>query len=84
LSFDDGNVPRFAARLNSFRVREREYWQGRNGKPATLDLVERASKVKGLKYVDLDFPDHLSSYEERELANDMEKCGVTLNGFAMC
>jgi xylose isomerase len=75
--------PRFAARLNSFRVREREYWPGQNGKATTLDLVERASKVAGLNCVDLNFPDHLSTYDPRELAENMEKIGVSLNGFAM-
>jgi xylose isomerase len=75
--------PRFAARLNSFRVREREYWPGRNGKATTLDLVERASKVAGLNCVDLNFPDHLSTYDPKELAESMAKSGIALNGFAM-
>ena len=83
LSSHEGNAPKFAARLNSFRVREREYWPGRNGKPTTFDLVERASKVKGLTCVDLNYPDHLSTYDARDLVNDMQKCGVALNGFAM-
>jgi xylose isomerase len=75
--------PRFAARLNSFRVREREYWPGQNGKPTTLDLVERASKVAGLNCVDLNFPDHLSTYDPKELVESMAKSGIALNGFAM-
>ena len=83
MSSHGGNAPRFAARLNSFRVREREYWPGLNGKPSTLDLVERASKVAGLNCVDLNYPDHLSTYDAKELADAMEKYGVALNGFAM-
>jgi xylose isomerase len=75
--------PKFAARLNSFRVREREYWPGRNGKATTLDLVERASKVHGLNCVDLNYPDHLSTYDAKELSENMEKLGVALNGYAM-
>src|SRR4029077_20354796 len=74
---------KFAARLNSFRVREREYWAGQNGKATTLDLVERASKVNGLNCVYLNFPDHLSTYDPKELAENMGKIGIALNGFAM-
>ena len=75
--------PNFAARLNSFRVREREYWPGLNGKAKTLDLVERASRVRGLNCVDLNYPDHLATYDERELVDAMGTLGVSLNGYAM-
>jgi xylose isomerase len=70
-------------RLNSFRVREREYWPGRAGGATTLDLIERASKVRGLSCVDLNYPDHLSTYDERALVEAMGGLGVTLNGYAM-
>ncbi len=43
------NAPKFAARLNSFRVDERDYWPGLNGKATTLDVIGRAAKVKGLQ-----------------------------------
>ncbi|MDE3176791.1 MAG: TIM barrel protein [Pseudomonadota bacterium] len=76
-------APRFAARLNSFRVREREYWPGRNGKATTLDLVERAARVRGLNCVDLNYPDHLVTYDERQLIDAMGALGVSLNGYAM-
>ena len=52
--------PKFATRLNSFRVREREYWRELNRKPTTLDLIKRASTVAGLNSVDLNYPDHLA------------------------
>jgi xylose isomerase len=77
------SAPRFAARLNSFRVREREYWPGRNGRATTLDLVERAAKVRGLNCVDLNYPDHLATYDEKDLVGRMEALGVALNGYAM-
>jgi xylose isomerase len=83
LSSDNGKALKFAARLNSFRVGERNYWPGRNGRPTTLDLVQRAAKVAGLNCVDLNFPDHLSTYDPKALAQDMEQIGVSLNGFAM-
>jgi xylose isomerase len=77
------NPVKYAARLNSFRVGERQYWPGRNGKPTTLDLVERAARVAGLNCVDLNYPDHLEAYDERSLVARMGELGVTLNGYAM-
>jgi len=83
LSANAASPPRFAARLNSFRVREREYWPGRNSMATTLDLVERASRVPGLNCVDLNYPDHLATYDERTLIDAMGALGVGLNGYAM-
>jgi xylose isomerase len=74
---------KFATRLNSFRVREREYWPGRNGRATTLDLIERASHVAGLNCVDLNFPDHLATYHEQDLIEKMGEIGISLNGYAM-
>jgi xylose isomerase len=74
---------KFAARLNSFRVREREYWPGLNRKPTTLDVVERASKVAGLNCVDLNYPDHVVDHAETELIEKMGVMGIVLNGYAM-
>ena len=68
-------APKFAARLNSFRVDERDYWPGRNGKATTLDLIERAARVAGLNCVDLNYPDHLATYEERDLIEQMGEHG---------
>ena len=83
MSLDPAPAPRYAARLNSFRVRGREYWPERNGKATTLDLIERAARVRGLNCVDLNFPDHLATYEERQLVAAMEERGIALNGYAM-
>ncbi len=76
-------APKFAARLNSFRVGERAYWPERNGKATTLDLVGRAAKVEGLNCVDLNFPDHLEGFDEKDLVKRMGDLGVSLNGYAM-
>ena len=74
---------KFAARLNSFRVREREYWRELNRKPTTLELIERASKVAGLNCVDLNYPDHVAGIHERDLMDKMSQRGISLNGYAM-
>jgi sugar phosphate isomerase/epimerase len=68
----------YAARLNSFRNGD---WGGR--KPSTIDLIERASKIEGLKAVDLNFPDHLHNLNAADLKSGMSKAGIALNGFAM-
>ena len=74
---------KFATRLNSFRVREREYWRELNRKPTTLDLIKRASTVAGLNSVDLNYPDHLAGRSERDLIEKMGEMGISLNGYAM-
>ncbi len=74
---------KFATRLNSFRVREREYWGELNRKPTTLELIKRASKVAGLNSVDLNYPDHLAGISERDLVEKMSEMGISLNGYAM-
>ena len=73
----------YAARLNSFKIDTNDYWKGLNGKPGTLDLVRRASTVKGLSAVDLNFPDHLEGEDERDLVAACKDLGIGLNGFAM-
>jgi xylose isomerase len=73
----------FAARLNSFRVREGEYWRGVNRKITTLDLLERAATATGLNRVDLNYPDHIQGFSEQEIVGKMRDLGLSLNGYAM-
>ena len=44
---------KFATRLNSFKSN----WP-QNSKPSVMDIIKRASSVKGLTHVDLNYPDH--------------------------
>ncbi len=83
MSADKTPHAQFAARLNSFRVREREYWPERNSAATTLDLIERAARVRGLNSLDLNYPDHLAAHDEREIADRMTQSGLSLNGYAM-
>ena len=73
----------YATRLNSFRVNEAQYWPSKNGKVTTLDVLERAAKVKKLTAVDLNYPDHLEGHTETEITAKLEQLNVHLNGFAM-
>ena len=74
---------RYASRLNSFKVNAAQYWPGKNGKVTTLDVLERAAKVKNLTAVDLNYPDHLESHAESEIIDKLQNLDITLNGFAM-
>ena len=74
---------RYATRLNSFRVNAAEYWPGKNGKITTLDVLERAARVKNLTAVDFNYPDHLDGHQEIEVQHKMKDLGIVLNGFAM-
>lgn len=76
-------VNRYATRLNSFRVNAEQYWPGKNGKATTLDVLERAAKVKGLSAVDLNYPDHLEGHAECEITDKLKSLDISLNGFAM-
>lgn len=74
---------RFAARLNSFKIGAEKYWVNKNSKVTAFDLIERAATVPGLNAVDLNYPDHLEGTTAREMADHLESCGVSLNGYAM-
>ncbi|PLK73271.1 hypothetical protein C0V73_04965 [Rhizobium sp. TH135] len=74
--------PRFATRLNSFASAAHIAWPGIKGKPTVLQMAERASRVKGLTDLDLNYPDHLGE-DPREIAGKLGDLGLAINGFAM-
>ncbi len=78
----DEAPPRYAARLNSFKVGADAYWPGKNH-VTTADLLERAATVDGLNAADLNYPDHFENTSPRELAAVLDRLGIGLNGLAM-
>ena len=78
----DAEPPRYAARLNSFKVGAEAYWPGKN-RVTTADLLARAATVKGLNAADLNYPDHFESTGPRELSAVLDRLGIGLNGLAM-
>ena len=78
----DEALPRYAARLNSFKVGADAYWPGKN-RVTTADLLERAATVDGLNAADLNYPDHFENTSPRELAAVLDRLGIGLNGLAM-
>ncbi|AAU36809.1 MULTISPECIES: sugar phosphate isomerase/epimerase family protein [Basfia] len=73
---------RFATRLNSFASKAHSYWPSIKGKPTIRQMIERASKVKGLTDVDLNYPQHLNE-APKELGKFITDCGLNVNGMAM-
>jgi xylose isomerase len=74
--------PRFAARLNSFGSAPHLFWPEGAGRPGILDLVRRASTVRGLTHVDLNYPDHVAG-DPAALGARVADAGLAVNGLAM-
>lgn len=73
--------PRFAARLNAFKIGAAAYWPGKN-KVTTCDLLARAATA-GLTAADLNFPDHFVDDTPADLKRALDDNGMILNGIAM-
>ena len=69
------NRPRYAARLNAFKV-------GLH-KPTVADLIARAGQVPGLDAADLNYPDHFECHSPTQLTDLLGAQNMGLNGLAM-
>ena len=74
-------TPRFAARLNAFKIGAAAYWPGKNS-VTTADLLGRAASA-GLNAADLNYPDHFVDESPADLARVLDDNGMILNGMAM-
>jgi len=73
--------PRFAARLNAFKIGAAAYWPGKNT-ITTADLLARAATA-GLNAADLNYPDHFEKDRPGDLVSVLDDNGMVLNGMAM-
>ncbi len=73
--------PRFAARLNAFKIGASAYWPGKNT-VTTSDLLARAATA-GLNAADLNYPDHFVDDSPSDLIAALQDNSMTLNGMAM-
>jgi len=73
--------PKFAARLNAFKIGAKDYWPGKN-KITTGDLLRRAATA-GLTATDLNYPDHFINTSLSDLKQNLDETGMVLNGAAM-
>lgn len=70
------NRPRYAARLNAFRL-------GLPGRPGVAEMIARAAGVGGLDAADLNYPDHFDHHDPAALSAILSGHGMALNGLAM-
>lgn len=73
--------PRYAARLNAFKIGASAYWPQKNT-VTTADLLAGAATA-GLTAADLNFPDHFVDDTPAELSSALQDNGMVLNGVAM-
>jgi xylose isomerase len=69
------NRPRYAARLNAFKLGLKN--------PTVPDLLARIAEVPGIDAADLNFPDHFEGLTPATLSRIMADHGIALNGVAM-
>jgi xylose isomerase len=74
---------KYASRLNSFAACPERFWQSSTYKPNTLELIARASEVRGLSAIDLNFPDHFAKGKSEEVISFARDHGLSVNGIAM-
>ena len=74
---------KYASRLNSFAARPERFWGTATYKPSPLELIKRASGVRGLSAIDLNFPDHFAGTKPEEIISVARDQGLTVNGIAM-
>jgi xylose isomerase len=67
------NRPRYAARLNAFKVKG----------GSVEDMIRGVGRVGGLTAADLNYPDHVSAQDLAALARLLADQGLALNGLAM-
>lgn len=67
------NRPRYAARLNAFKVKG----------GSVAEMIAGAGRVGGLTAADLNFPDHFERHSPAELSALLAGQGLALNGLAM-
>lgn len=77
----DNQSPRFAARLNAFKIGAAAYWPGKNT-VTTADLLVRAASA-GLNAADLNYPDHFVEDRAADLTRTLDENGMILSGMAM-
>jgi len=75
-------ITRFATRLNSFASSPHSYWPELKGKPSMIQMAERASTVKGLTDLDLNYPDHVGE-DAAAVGRRVRDLGLAVNGLAM-
>lgn len=72
------NRPRYAARLNAFKLAP-----DMPAQPDVADMIRAAGQVGGLDAADLNYPDHFAGHSTADLSALLGDQGMALNGLAM-
>lgn len=75
-------MQRYATRLNSFASGATQFWPDQVGSPTIGQMVDRASRVKGLTDVDLNYPDHVGT-DLNAIGEAVRNSGLTVSGMAV-
>lgn len=67
------NRPRYAARLNAFKVKG----------GSVADMIAAVGQVGGVSAADLNYPDHFEKHSPAELSRMLADQGMAINGLAM-
>lgn len=67
------NRPRYAARLNAFKVKG----------GTVADMIRSAGQVGGINAADLNYPDHFSAHDTGQISALLADQGMLLNGLAL-
>ena len=67
------NRPRYAARLNAFKVKG----------GSVAEMIAGAGRVGGLSAADLNYPDHFAAHDKGQLSLMLADQGLALNGLAL-
>ena len=67
------NAPRYATRLNAFKVKG----------GSVAEMIAGAGRVGGLDAADLNYPDHFEAHSPAQLGRLLADQGMVLNGLAM-
>lgn len=67
------NRPRYAARLNAFKVKG----------GSVAEMIAGAGRVGGLSAADLNYPDHFAAHDPGQLSRMLADRGLVLNGLAL-
>lgn len=68
----------YACRLNSFKARP-ELYSWKSGPNNVIDLIERASSVKNMDRIVLNYPDHFEKLEPNAIRQAAEQSGMEID-----
>ena len=76
-----GHYMKLATRINSFK--DKAYYQKKSPRNKTLYLLNKIVNLPGLKYVDLNYPEHFDGVSVKEIEKLLSTHHIQVNGVAI-